>query len=114
MLTASSNNSASSRNLVVCIDGTSNKFGRKVIGDSYLCLRAQRICMQNTNVVKLYRRIQLDSGEGSEPRQHAYYSSGIGTHAKNLPFLHRVEKAISDSLDMALAWSVFTNLGCLL
>ena len=70
--------------------------------------------MQNTNVVKLYRRIQLDSGESSEPQQHAYYSSGIGTHARNLPFLHRVEKVISDSLDMALAWLVFMDLCCLL
>ena len=62
---------------------------------------------ENTNVVKLYRQIELDTEKGSGPQQHAYYSSGIGTHAKNLPLLHRVEKAMSDLFDMALAWLVF-------
>ena len=63
--------------------------------------------MQNTNVVKLYRQIEVDTEASSDkPQQHAYYCSGIGTHAKNLPLLHRVEKVISDSFDMALAWSV--------
>ncbi|KAF8416144.1 hypothetical protein L210DRAFT_3616305 [Boletus edulis BED1] len=81
------------RNLVVCIDGTSNNFGRR-----------------NTNIVKLYRQIGLDAEAGCDkPQQRAYYSSGIGTHAKNLPLLHRVEKVISDWFDMALAWNVEEN-----
>ncbi|KAH9485777.1 hypothetical protein JR316_0002692 [Psilocybe cubensis] len=46
------------RNLVVCVDGTANKFG-----------------MQNTNVVELYSRLVKDD------TQLTYYNSGIGTHA---------------------------------
>ncbi|KAG9312369.1 hypothetical protein JVU11DRAFT_6742 [Chiua virens] len=49
----------SSRNLVVCIDGTSNQFGIK-----------------NTNIVELYSHIKKDD------RQLTYYSSGLGTIAK--------------------------------
>ncbi|KAL0571887.1 hypothetical protein V5O48_010077 [Marasmius crinis-equi] len=46
------------RNLVVCIDGTANQFGRK-----------------NTNVVELYSRLT------KHPVQLTYYNSGIGTYA---------------------------------
>lgn len=48
------------RNLVVCIDGTSNQFGHR-----------------NTNVVELYS--QLIKGERT---QLTFYNSGIGTYAK--------------------------------
>ncbi|KAL0579476.1 hypothetical protein V5O48_002518 [Marasmius crinis-equi] len=46
-----------SRNLVICIDGTSNKFSST-----------------NTNVVELYSRLQKDT------TQLTYYDSGIGTY----------------------------------
>ncbi|KAF9060378.1 WD40-repeat-containing domain protein [Rhodocollybia butyracea] len=47
------------RNLVVCIDGTSNKFGAK-----------------NTNIVELYSRLVKSKD------QLTFYNSGIGTYAK--------------------------------
>ncbi|KIJ11249.1 hypothetical protein PAXINDRAFT_84767 [Paxillus involutus ATCC 200175] len=55
------------RNLVVCIDGISNKVARH---------RAR-----NTNIVELFAKIDLDP-EARIPRQQAYYSSGVGTHLK--------------------------------
>ena len=64
--------------------------------------------IQNTNVVKLFKQINLDTPkkEAGYPQQFAYYSSGIGTHAKKLPFLLWLDKVISDKLDQALAWFV--------
>ncbi|KAF9058718.1 hypothetical protein BDP27DRAFT_1505466 [Rhodocollybia butyracea] len=47
------------RNLVVCIDGTSNKFGLK-----------------NTNIVELYSRLAKNKD------QLTFYNSGIGTYAE--------------------------------
>ncbi|KAF8878556.1 hypothetical protein BD779DRAFT_1772141 [Infundibulicybe gibba] len=47
------------RALVVCLDGTSNQFGRN-----------------NTNVIELYDRIVKSEN------QLTYYNSGIGTYAK--------------------------------
>ncbi|KAJ8094955.1 hypothetical protein PM082_010171 [Marasmius tenuissimus] len=52
-----SNGHHCSRNLVICIDGTSNKFSSR-----------------NTNVVELYSRLQKDEN------QLTYYDSGIGTY----------------------------------
>ncbi|KZV67661.1 WD40 repeat-like protein [Peniophora sp. CONT] len=49
------------KNLVVCIDGTSNQFGEK-----------------NTNVIELYKLIMKEV----EDRQCTYYNSGIGTYAQ--------------------------------
>ncbi|KAF8554228.1 hypothetical protein OG21DRAFT_1462904, partial [Imleria badia] len=74
------------RNLVVCIDGTSNQFGRN-----------------NTNVVKLFAKINLES---TNPEQYAYYSSGIGTRPKTIKIFNRMKRAISDNLEMAVAWNI--------
>ncbi|KAE9399728.1 WD40 repeat-like protein [Gymnopus androsaceus JB14] len=69
------------RNLVVCIDGTSNKFGAK-----------------NTNIVELYSRLVKDD------RQLTFYNSGIGTYAepswKSPSYWKQV---ITNKLDLALA-----------
>ncbi|KAE9400691.1 WD40 repeat-like protein [Gymnopus androsaceus JB14] len=69
------------RNLVVCIDGTSNKFGTK-----------------NTNIVELYSRLVKDDN------QITFYNSGIGTYAepswKSLSYWNQV---IANYLDLALA-----------
>ncbi|KIJ60019.1 hypothetical protein HYDPIDRAFT_99483 [Hydnomerulius pinastri MD-312] len=73
-----------SRNIIVCIDGTSNKFGE-----------------DNTNIVKLY----ADILKGDEHGQHAYYSSGIGTSPDKKSFTG-IQRKISDSLDMAIAWNL--------
>ncbi|KAF9236358.1 hypothetical protein BU15DRAFT_50213 [Melanogaster broomeanus] len=77
-----------SRNLIICIDGTSNQFGQN-----------------NTNVVKLFAKINLETGD-SQPKQYAYYSSGIGTRPKTLHVFDRMERAFSDKFDMAIAWNM--------
>ncbi|KAJ2912081.1 hypothetical protein MD484_g8331, partial [Candolleomyces efflorescens] len=49
------------RNLVVCIDGTANQFGKK-----------------NTNVIEMYNLIKKATADN----QHTWYNSGIGTYAR--------------------------------
>ncbi|KAE9394026.1 hypothetical protein BT96DRAFT_828314, partial [Gymnopus androsaceus JB14] len=69
------------RNLVVCIDGTSNKLGRK-----------------NTNIVELYSWLVKDD------TQLTFYNSGIGTYAE--PFwksLSYWKQVMANYLDLALA-----------
>ncbi|EJD37489.1 WD40 repeat-like protein, partial [Auricularia subglabra TFB-10046 SS5] len=70
-----------SRNLVVCIDGTSNQFSTK-----------------NTNVVELYSRLIKDD------RQLTFYNSGIGTYAKPSwkSWSYR-KQVIANKLDLAFA-----------
>ncbi|KAE9400707.1 WD40 repeat-like protein [Gymnopus androsaceus JB14] len=69
------------RNLVVCIDGTSNKFGTK-----------------NTNIVELYSRLMKDNG------QLTFYNSGIGTYAEpSWKSLSYYKQVIANYLDLALA-----------
>ncbi|EMD37020.1 hypothetical protein CERSUDRAFT_155454 [Gelatoporia subvermispora B] len=70
------------RNLVVCIDGTSNQFGVK-----------------NTNVVELYNRLEKSEN------QLTYYNSGIGTYAtpswRSLSWWMQVA---GHKFDLAFAW----------
>ncbi|KAF8556513.1 hypothetical protein OG21DRAFT_1408962 [Imleria badia] len=82
------NPNKTTRNLVVCIDGTANKFGRN-----------------NTNVVKLFEAVDCDTKDPL-PEQYTYYSSGIGTRPRILDVFHRIQRTISDKLDMAIAWNV--------
>ncbi|KAL0572721.1 hypothetical protein V5O48_009246 [Marasmius crinis-equi] len=71
------------RSLVVCIDGTTNKFGDK-----------------NSNVVKFYARLVKNDD------QVTYYNSGIGTYpgspSKSLTHYKRI---VSHKLDAVVAWS---------
>src|ERR1700761_3427708 len=60
------------RNLVVCIDGTSNQFSSKVSIQTLLLSITVSNFLQNTNVVELYR--YLLKGD----TQLTYYNSGIG------------------------------------
>ncbi|KIJ64266.1 hypothetical protein HYDPIDRAFT_90780 [Hydnomerulius pinastri MD-312] len=70
------------RNIVVCIDGTSNKFGQK-----------------NTNIVELYS--QLVKSES----QITYYNSGIGTEARpSWRSLRYAQHWISNQIDLLIAW----------
>ncbi|EIM83792.1 uncharacterized protein STEHIDRAFT_62354 [Stereum hirsutum FP-91666 SS1] len=70
------------RNLVVCIDGTSNKLGKK-----------------NTNVIELYGLLEKDTN------QVTFYNSGIGTFAKpSWKSLTHLRHAIGHKLDLAIAW----------
>ncbi|KAF8907888.1 quinon protein alcohol dehydrogenase-like superfamily [Gymnopilus junonius] len=84
-LTTSCGHSMSGRNLVVCIDGTSNQFGE-----------------QNTNVIELYNLILKEE----EHNQRTWYNSGIGTYArpswKSLKFYKQV---LYHKIDLAIAWN---------
>ncbi|KAG2365516.1 hypothetical protein BDR07DRAFT_1449792 [Suillus spraguei] len=70
----------SDRNLVICIDGTSNKYGDK-----------------NTNIVELYSEMVKDR------TQLTYYNSGVGTYAKDHAHLM---KQISSVFDLAFAFNI--------
>jgi len=72
------------KNLVVCIDGTSNQFG-----------------MNNTNVVELYSRITKSK------KQLTYYNSGIGTFARHSWRSSAYWKQVIDNkVDLAIAWNL--------
>ncbi|KAG2757790.1 hypothetical protein P692DRAFT_20208195 [Suillus brevipes Sb2] len=68
------------RNLVICIDGTSNKYGDK-----------------NTNIVELYSEMVKDN------EQLTYYNSGVGTYAKG--HTHWM-KQVSSVFDLAFAFNI--------
>ncbi|KZP22016.1 hypothetical protein FIBSPDRAFT_688136, partial [Athelia psychrophila] len=74
------------RNLVICIDGTSNQCGTA-----------------NTNVIELYSQILKDEHD----EQLTYYDSGVGTYAtpswKSLSHLMRV---MHHKIDLVIAWNV--------
>ncbi|KAI6037222.1 hypothetical protein BKA83DRAFT_4041173 [Pisolithus microcarpus] len=70
----------SSRNLVVCIDGTCNRFGVK-----------------NTNIVELYSKL-----EKSDDEQLTYYSNGIGVAPATSGHCD-VVRQISNVVDIAVA-----------
>ncbi|KZP16537.1 hypothetical protein FIBSPDRAFT_698570, partial [Athelia psychrophila] len=74
------------RNLVICIDGTSNQCG-----------------LTNTNVIELYGQILREESY----EQLTYYNSGIGTYAapswKSWSYLMRV---IHNKIDLAIAWDL--------
>lgn len=70
---------ASSRNLVVCIDGTCNRFGVK-----------------NTNIVELYSQLEKSD------EQLTYYSKGIGV-APEIPGHYDLTRQTSDVMDIAVA-----------
>ncbi|KAG1769921.1 hypothetical protein EV702DRAFT_679221 [Suillus placidus] len=68
------------KKLVVCIDGTSNKYGDK-----------------NTNIVELYSHMVKND------KQLTYYNSGVGTYAKGHTDL---KKQVSSVFDLALAFNI--------
>ncbi|KAG0706277.1 hypothetical protein DFH29DRAFT_798675 [Suillus ampliporus] len=74
------------RNLVVCIDGSSNRFG-----------------LRNTNVVELYSKLVKSES------QLTYYNSGVGTHARptwrSLTYVHYW---LSNKVDLLIAWNLET------
>ncbi|KAG1750348.1 uncharacterized protein EDB91DRAFT_1046109, partial [Suillus paluster] len=72
------------RNLVICIDGTSNKYGDK-----------------NTNIVELYSKIVKDDS------QLTYYNSGVGTYARPEGLAHtQLMDQISSVFDLAFAHNI--------
>ncbi|KAL4253631.1 hypothetical protein ABKN59_003424 [Abortiporus biennis] len=68
------------RNIVLCFDGTGNKFGQ-----------------ENSNVVRFFRALQKDG-----PRQIIYYQPGIGTYNKR-QFFTRTFSTLASYLDQAVA-----------
>ncbi|KAF4615643.1 hypothetical protein D9613_012543 [Agrocybe pediades] len=74
---------AKQRNLVISIDGTSNKFGA-----------------MNTNVIEHHSLLIKDG------RQIPYYNSGIGTYARPswTPSLKFIGMVIHHKIDLAIAW----------
>ena len=93
------------RNLIVCIDGTSNQFGDKVchcgsITDTSLI---DALPGKNTNVIELYNLIVKTVGGN----QKTWYNSGIGTYAqpswKSPKYYAQV---IYHHIDLAIAWYV--------
>ncbi|KAF9232609.1 hypothetical protein BU15DRAFT_54844 [Melanogaster broomeanus] len=75
---------SASRNLVVCIDGTSKRFGTK-----------------NTNVVELYSQVVKNA------TQLTYYTSGLGTFAK-IP--GPSDNLVSNTIDMAIGRNIHTGI----
>ncbi|RXW16519.1 hypothetical protein EST38_g9334 [Candolleomyces aberdarensis] len=73
------------RNLVLCIDGTANQFGKK-----------------NTNVIELYNLVMKDTGDN----QHTWYNSGIGTYARPhwASFKYR-KQVVVHTIDLTIAWN---------
>jgi len=92
--------SETGRNLVVCLDGTSNKFGVKVSFCNLLlssfCFSNSR-CEQNTSIVELYRHLH------SGTTQFTYYNSGIGTSAPLHSFisLRYLAQLFHNAVDLA-------------
>jgi uncharacterized protein (DUF2235 family) len=69
------------RNLVLCLDGTSNRFGAK-----------------NTNVIKLFALLQADKN------QLVYYDSGIGSSTSVIEGRRGgLGQTVEQVVDMALA-----------
>ncbi|VDB86426.1 unnamed protein product [Peniophora sp. CBMAI 1063] len=78
------------RNLVVCIDGTSNQFGE-----------------MNTNVIELYSLVPKDGrGQGDNKQQRTYYNSGIGTYARpSWKSWAWYKQVFGHKVDLAIAWN---------
>ncbi|KAG8772758.1 hypothetical protein FRC15_002527, partial [Serendipita sp. 397] len=71
------------RNLVVCIDGTSNQFG-----------------LNNSNVIELYSQVIKSTD------QLTYYNSGVGTYAKtSWKSLKYMKQVVDNTIDLAVAWN---------
>ncbi|RXW24317.1 hypothetical protein EST38_g1519 [Candolleomyces aberdarensis] len=69
------------RNLIICLDGTSNQFGE-----------------HNTNVIELYNRIEKGK------KQRTYYNSGVGTFADSSWLsVASWAQAIDNKVDQAVA-----------
>lgn len=90
------------RNLVVCIDGTSNQFGMKVrISEFLLLAPLNSLSEKNSNVVEFYSLLEKDKD------QRTWYDSGIGTYAKS-SWKSRTGGFFSRIIDTAFAPCVFS------
>ena len=89
------------RNLVICIDGTSNQFGPHVEPFPYhiqFKLSALK-SLQNTNVIELYSQLVKND------TQLTYYDSGIGTYARpSWKSWNYWKQVVDNKIDLAIAW----------
>ena len=91
-----------SRNLVVCIDGTSNQFGTKVCFEWFVILPADTK-RKNTNVIELYNLISKEV----EDNQQTWYNSGIGTYARpSWKSFNFYKQVLYHKIDLGIAWCV--------
>ncbi len=74
------------KSIVVCLDGTGNKYGE-----------------HNTNVVNLYQAIRQD------PQQVAYYDTGVGTFSPKM--LSQLSKGIGKLFGKAFGYGVLETIG---
>ena len=95
-----------SRNLIVCIDGTSNQFGEKVriLGAIYSHCWLMYLVEKNTNVFEMYNLILQGVGHN----QQTWYNRGIGTYAQ--PSLKFYLKVLSRKIDSGIAGCVESSL----
>lgn len=77
-----------SKNVVLCLDGTSNEYGR-----------------ENTNVVRLFELLDKDGPGG----QTMFYDPGIGTFSAS-PVLNAVTRTVMKTLGMAFGLGLTANL----
>jgi uncharacterized protein (DUF2235 family) len=93
-------NGKKGRNLVVCIDGTSNQFGPHVRGSLLATYDAvSDLSQKNTNVIELYSQLIKDD------KQLTYYNSGIGTYAKpSWKSWSYMKQVMNNTIDLAIAW----------
>ncbi|KIM83614.1 hypothetical protein PILCRDRAFT_69195, partial [Piloderma croceum F 1598] len=89
------------RNLVICIDGTSDQPIRREGGSSNIHMVYPLIIYsQNTNIIELYSRL------ASNDDQLTYYDSGIGTYAtpswRSWTYLKQI---VDNKIDLAIAWN---------
>jgi len=96
------------RNLVVCIDGTSNQFGETVSICNVITKTIQytinaNLPHKNTNVIELYNLILKEDSN----KQRTWYNSGIGTYARSSKTsLEYYKKVMYQKIDLAIAWQV--------
>lgn len=86
------------RNLVVCIDGTSNQFSKSVSLSVPPTILSDIFPQRNTNVVELYSRLIKNE------HQLTFYNSGIGTYAQpSWKSLGYYKQVLMNKLDLAFA-----------
>jgi len=91
------------RNLIICIDGTSNQFGGKVCINSKFFGITMNVFKQNTNVIELYNLIL----KAVNDNQQTWYNSGIGTYARpSWKSFNYYKKVLYHKIDLAIAWCV--------
>jgi hypothetical protein len=88
----------------VCID-RNRKANQNVAVPSFCRLTPGSLLCKNTNVGKLYDKIDLET---TLPKQHAFYRSGFGKRpeALHIHILNNIKRAFNDFDVSPVAWFV--------